>query len=151
MSSMNRRKISTWNMWSAVLYLVVLNRCGHWGVNVSIDARWVEFTIIRWFPLVFLLQLLWKKPWGTVHHESVNGDVICTVSVIRLVDILNPCFSHCPYCKIATEVFKYFLEYFKTFHHHHHHHHRENGCRPQWPLYPRHKCTVRLYQIHTKL
>jgi len=39
-------------------------------------------------------------------------------------------------------------------HHHHHHHHPENGCRPQWPLYPRHKCIIRLYQyiiIITKL
>jgi len=40
-------------------------------------------------------------------------------------------------------------------HHHHYHHHIENGCRPQWPLYPRHKCIVRLYQyiyiINTKL
>jgi len=28
----------------------------------------------------------------------------------------------------------------------HHHHHRENGRKPQWPLYPRHKCIIRLYQ-----
>jgi len=54
-----------------------------------------------------------------ITSASDNGNVVCSVSWIRMANTLNTHFTNCLYCKITVVrdvvVLKYFLEYSTTF------------------------------------
>ena len=58
-------------MWRIVLYLILINRCGQWGVSpASVNSRWVELSYIRYS---FILWWLVKDLWSLIVTMSAFG------------------------------------------------------------------------------